>query len=197
MHDAMRPHQLKRGEHLDREPADQGGRKSGKRVGLDELVEVDTEQLGDDAKVTSEVEVIRHSDHEMVILGILHLSAFTLPVDIIVILTDPFAELLKDLDLDKSLSVEPFLVSDDLDGDRLTRLVIPSLHDLPERPFTKNRPHLVPVAHVIAFHDQVVATLIIEAVVVSRAVGANRSDDLTSRGEEDVFVVEYLLAFVV
>lgn len=48
--------QRERAENLSRKATDEGGREAGEAVGLDELVEVDAEQLGDDAEMTAEGE---------------------------------------------------------------------------------------------------------------------------------------------
>jgi hypothetical protein len=74
MNNPMRPHELQRRQHLDSESPDQRRRESAKVVRLDQLVQVDTEQFGDDTKMTSKVEMIRHSNHVMFILGILFVS---------------------------------------------------------------------------------------------------------------------------
>jgi hypothetical protein len=67
----MRPHELQRSEHLNCESPYQCRRESAKVVGLDQLVQVDTEQFGDNTEMTSEIEMIRHSNHVMLILWIL------------------------------------------------------------------------------------------------------------------------------
>ena len=72
MHNPMTPHQLQTAQHLHREPPNEGSREPGKLVGLDELVQIDTEQLGDDTQVRPEVEVIRHADHVMLVFRILY-----------------------------------------------------------------------------------------------------------------------------
>jgi hypothetical protein len=74
MNDPMGPHELQGREHLDSESPDQRRRESAKVVRLDQLVQVDAEQFGDDTKMTSKVEMIRHSNHVMFILWILFVS---------------------------------------------------------------------------------------------------------------------------
>ena len=56
---------------LDGEAADQCRRKAMKAVVADELVEVDAEQLIDDAKMTTEGEVIRQLEHVVLVVRIL------------------------------------------------------------------------------------------------------------------------------
>lgn len=74
MNDPMGPHELQGREHLDSESPDQRRRESTKVVRLDQLVQIDTEQLGNDTKMTSKVEMICHSNHIMFILWILIVS---------------------------------------------------------------------------------------------------------------------------
>ena len=112
MHDSIGPHQLQRRQHLRSKSPDQNSRESGKLIRLDQFKEVDAQQLGHDAKVTSEIEAIRHAYH-VVFIG-------RIPLD----------QLLQDFDLDKGLRVEPMLVPDNLDGHRATCLVIPTLNHL-------------------------------------------------------------------
>jgi hypothetical protein len=71
MDDSMRPHELQRSEHLNSKSSNQRCRESTKVVGLDQFVQVDTEQLGDDTQMTSEIKMIRHSNHVMFVLWIL------------------------------------------------------------------------------------------------------------------------------
>jgi hypothetical protein len=71
VHNAMAPHQLHTRQHLHCESPDDGSRKPVELICFDKFVEVDTEQLGNDAEVTSEIEVIRHSDHVMLVLWVL------------------------------------------------------------------------------------------------------------------------------
>lgn len=66
--------------------------------------------------------------------------------------------------------MEPFLVPDDLYGDRFPRLVIPALDHLTERALAEDTDDLVPVRQVIVRYDQVVSPLIIVAKVVLRNV---------------------------
>lgn len=71
MHNSMLTQQDEGLEHLTGEPSDEGRREACKAVGLNELVEVDAEQLGCDAEVVSEVEVLSHGDDAVLLLGVL------------------------------------------------------------------------------------------------------------------------------
>lgn len=88
-----------------------------KAVCLDEFVEVDTKKLHSDAKVAPKVEVFRHFDDIVFVIGI------------------PFPEVVEDLYLYKSLMMETFLVSNDLYGDRLASAMIAATQDLTKRTF--------------------------------------------------------------
>lgn len=57
--------------HLNGEAPDQGCRKAGKAIGLDELVEIDAEELRCNAEVIAEVEVLGHNDDTMLLVGVL------------------------------------------------------------------------------------------------------------------------------
>lgn len=69
--DAVLAQEDERLEHLDREPANEGRREADEAVGLDELVQVDAQKLGRDAEVVPEVEVLRHDDDAVLLVGIL------------------------------------------------------------------------------------------------------------------------------
>ena len=56
MDNAVVTQERKGPEDLDRETTNERGRKAGKAVGLDQLVEVDAERRGCDAEMISEVE---------------------------------------------------------------------------------------------------------------------------------------------
>ena len=74
MDNPMGSHELQGREHLDGESPDQRCRETTEVVCLDQLVQIDTEQFGDDAQMTSEIEMIRHSNHVMFIFWILSVS---------------------------------------------------------------------------------------------------------------------------
>jgi hypothetical protein len=71
MNDAMVVEQDERLNDLTREPSNERRREAGETVGLDELVEVDAEQLGDDAEVTTESEGFDHADDVVLLVGVL------------------------------------------------------------------------------------------------------------------------------
>ena len=74
MYDPMRPHELQRSKHLNRKSPNECRRESAEIVCLDQLVQVDAEQLGNDAQMTPEIKVIRHSHHVMFVLWVLIIS---------------------------------------------------------------------------------------------------------------------------
>ena len=58
-------------QHLTRETANEPGRETMEVVRLDELVEVDAQELHRNAEMSAEVEVLRHLDDMVLLLGIL------------------------------------------------------------------------------------------------------------------------------
>lgn len=174
MDNAVVTQERKGPEELDRETTDERGRKAGKAVRLDQLVEVDAEQLGHDAEVSSERERVDHSDHKVLLVRVLHIVNDEMsglrPETGRGGSTHPFDEVLEHLDLDQGLVMETLLVADDLDRDHVARLVIPALQDLAERSFPENVDDLVAVVKVVVRDEEIVATLVVVAVVVRRLV---------------------------
>ena len=72
------------------------------------------------------------------------------------------------------LLMEALLVADDLDSDRHLLLVVERPHDLPKGTLAQHAGDLVTVADVIALDDAVVASIVVEAVVVLRHARARR-----------------------
>lgn len=62
--------------------------------------------------------------------------------------------------------METLLIPNDLDRYALTILVISALQDLAERAFSQHRHDLVPVAQMIAFVIDVVASFVVIAVII-------------------------------
>lgn len=150
MYNPVMTHQGQGSQHLTSESPDESCREPDEAVCLDELVKVDAQQLHGDAQVTAEIKVLSHLDHMVLLFRI------------------PFPKVVQDLDLDERLMVEAFLVADDFDGGRLAGCVVSTLKDLPERTFPKCANDLIPICQVIVLDNQVIATLIVIAVVVSR-----------------------------
>lgn len=71
--------------------------KANETVSFDQLIKIYAEQLHSNAQVVPEVEMLCHFDHMMLFLSI------------------PFAQVVKNLDLHQSLVVESLLVPDNLD----------------------------------------------------------------------------------
>lgn len=71
VHDTVMPHEGQRQQHLACETTDEGSRKSYEAIGLDQLVQVDTEEFHGDAQMVSEIEMFRHFDNMMFFIGIL------------------------------------------------------------------------------------------------------------------------------
>ena len=66
--------------------------------------------------------------------------------------------------------VEPLLVADDLDGNRLTSLMVPAIQDLTKRSLAERIHNLIAVSKMIAVDDEVVATFVVVPKVVGREV---------------------------
>jgi hypothetical protein len=79
-------------------------------------------------------------------------------------------EIVEHLDLDERLVMEPLLVANDLDGDHVARLVIAALEHLSERALAEDVDDLVAVHDVVMRDEEVVATVVVKAVVVCRVL---------------------------
>ncbi len=73
----------------------------------------------------------------------------------------PFAKLLEDVDFDKSLLVESFLVADDLHRNEDTGLVINTPDNLPEASLPEHINDLVSIGEMIARDDRIVSSLVV------------------------------------
>lgn len=178
MNNSVRAHESERGEHLGREPPDEDRREAAELVGLDQLVEVDTQKLRDNAEMAPEVEVVRHLDHVVLVLWV------------------PLDDLLQNFDLNQGLSVEALLVADNLDCDGSASLVVTAVHNLTKRSLSEDIADLVAVTQVVALHDNVVTALIVVAVVVCLSIGLRAATDVV-RDVVDVVKVENLLALII
>lgn len=66
--------------------------------------------------------------------------------------------------------MEPLLVTNDLNGNRLPSTVIPTVQDLTERAFTKGVDDLVTVRQMVTSHNQVVTSLVVIPMVIRRVL---------------------------
>ena len=71
VNDAMVAHERQRLQHLARETTNETGREAMEVVRLDQFVEVDAQELHRNAEMSAEVEVLRHLDDMVLLLGIL------------------------------------------------------------------------------------------------------------------------------
>jgi hypothetical protein len=71
VYNSLLPHDIQGCQQLMGESPNQGRAESNEAVRLDQLVEVDAQEFGDDAKMTTEEEIIRNLDKVMLVLGIL------------------------------------------------------------------------------------------------------------------------------
>lgn len=116
-------------------------------MSFDELVQVHIQELGGDAEMSTEVEALREADHAVLVFGI------------------PFAQLLQDIDFDKSLLVEALLVSNNLHCDKCASLVIDTSDDLSKASLAKNVYNFVSESQMISWYDAVVTPFVIIAKV--------------------------------
>src|ERR1700712_3861399 len=72
----------------------------------------------------------------------------------------PFTQLLQDVDFYQGLLVEALFVSNDLNGDQQTSLVVNASNDLAETAFSKHVHNFVTICKMIS-HDNVVITTIV------------------------------------
>lgn len=79
----------------------------------------------------------------------------------------PFAKLLQDVDLNQCLLMEPFLVTNDLDCNKSTGLVIYAAHNLSKTTLAEEIYNLVAIGQVVS-KDYVVVTAIVIVSEVSR-----------------------------
>ena len=66
--------------------------------------------------------------------------------------------------------VEPLLVADDLDRNRLTSLMVPAIQDLTKRTLAERIHDLITVSKMIVVDNEVVPTVVIVPKVVGREV---------------------------
>ena len=92
-------------------------------------------ELKGNAEMVAEVEVLNHVNNVVLVVTILNNKnetffyyPTTTSITNVSTATDLFSEHIQDFDFHQSLMVEALLVPDDLDGHRLTRLVIKTLH---------------------------------------------------------------------
>lgn len=92
--------------------------------------------------------------------------------------------------------MEAFLITNDLDGRRLPGCVVSTLKNLPERTFAKRTNNFVPVGQVIVLDNQVIATFVVIAVVVSRVAEGGRFLFAVGPDAVDRWIIQNLFAFV-
>ena len=108
----------------------------------------------------------------------------------------PALQILEDLDLDESLMVEALLIPDDLDSYHLTRLMISASQDLTERTFSKRIDDFIAEHDVVSLHYEVIASLVIVAVVVCAVFFGGKVLLAALANEVDVLVLLDLLQLV-
>ena len=90
-------HERKRHQHLTCKPSNKGSRKSNETVGLDQFVQINTEQFHGYAKMISEVKVLSHFNDLVPLIRILYL--FSRAEQRSGYVTHPFPQTVKNLNL--------------------------------------------------------------------------------------------------
>ena len=91
--------------------------------------------------------------------------------------------------------MEPLLVPDDLDRDHVSRLVIAALQNLTERALAEDVDDFVAVLYVIVRDHEIVATLVVVAVIAGRVLLRRRLLLAVRSDEVDFAVLADLVAF--
>jgi hypothetical protein len=92
--------------------------------------------------------------------------------------------------------MEPLLVTDNLDSNRLSSGMIPTIEHLPKRPFSKRVHDFITVSEMIMVDNQIISPFIIISIVVCRVI--QRSGLLPARCAItiDRWIVEHLLPLI-
>jgi len=85
--------------------------------------------------------------------------------------TNPLAKIIKNLDFNEGLMMEPLLVPNDLYCNRLSCSMISTAQYLAERTLAEGVQYFVTVTKMVTLNDKIITTVIIIAVVVRRSVG--------------------------
>ena len=183
MNNAVVPHQRQRHQHLTLETAYEGRCETNKAIRFDELVEIDAQEFHSDAEVAPKVEVFRHLDDIMFLIGVLW-NLVSKERGEVEEVANPFAEVVENLYLDQGLMVETFLVPDDLYSDRLASTMVATAQDLAKGTLPKCVHHLVSECQMIMGNNLIIAAFVVIAVIVygilrcSLLFFASRSDEV-------------------
>ena len=85
--------------------------------------------------------------------------------------TNPLTKIIKNLDFNEGLMMEPLLVPNNLYCNRLSCRMISTAQYLTERTFPEAVHYFVTVTKMVTLNDKVITAVIIVAVVVRRSVG--------------------------
>lgn len=80
--------------------------------------------------------------------------------------TNPFPQILQDLDFNQRLVMEPLLISDYLDRNTLPGLMVSTLPNLTKRTLPKQAHDLVSIRQVIPLDHEIVPSLVIVPMVL-------------------------------
>ena len=149
VHDAVRVRELERPEQLPRVLLHEVHGRRREVVGLQPVVQVEPVQVEHKHAVPAEVERVAQADEDRRFVGVRRRGRAVL------------IQILKDVALDRRLLVELLLVLDDLERDRVVRLVVQRLDHLAEAALAEVADDLVAVRNVVAGDGLVVAVLVV------------------------------------
>lgn len=92
--------------------------------------------------------------------------------------------------------VEPLLVADDLDRNRLASLMVPAIQDLTERTLTERIHDLITVSKMIVVDNEIVATLVVVTEVIGGEIRMSLFLLAACTDAEHLRIVETLFALV-
>ena len=85
--------------------------------------------------------------------------------------TNPLAKIIKNLDFNEGLMMEPLLVPNNLYCNRLSCRMVSTAQYLAERTFPKAVQYFVTVTKMVTLDDKIITTVIVVAVVICGSVG--------------------------
>lgn len=91
--------------------------------------------------------------------------------DVVLLLWVPLAKIIKDLDFNEGLMMEPLLVPNNLYCNRLSCCMVSTAQYLAERTLPEAVQYFVTVTEMVTLNDKIITAVIIVTVVVRRFVG--------------------------
>jgi hypothetical protein len=172
MYNAVMTHESQGAQHLGGKAANESSREANESVCFDQFVQIDAKEFHSNAEMVTEVKMLSHFDDVVLFIRVLYgVSVHQCQQQGNAY---PFTQIVQYLDLHKCLMMEPFLVSDDLNGNRFTSTVISTVQNLTKGSLPERINHFVSIGQVIAIDDKIVAPIIIIAVIVCGIVTSSK-----------------------